>query len=65
MTEFLLTPFLGQAVWLWLVFAAVVVALLAFDLGVLHRDDHEIGIRESLWLSAGCLAICKKVCCSR
>ncbi len=27
--------------------------LLAFDLGVLHRDDHEIGVRESLWLSGG------------
>lgn len=53
MTAFLLTPFLGQAVWLWLVFAAVVVALLALDLGVLHRDDHEIGVRESLWLSGG------------
>ncbi|MBP0638649.1 TerC family protein [Cupriavidus sp. AcVe19-6a] len=53
MTEFLHTSFLGQAVWLWLVFASVVVALLAFDLGVLHRDDHEIGIRESLWLSGG------------
>ena len=34
-------------------FVAVVVALLAFDLGVLHRDDHEIGVRESLWLSGG------------
>ena len=53
MTEILQTAFLGHAVWLWLVFVTVVVALLAFDLGVLHRDDHEIGIRESLWLSAG------------
>ena len=53
MTEFLHSPFLGQATWLWLVFIGVVVALLAFDLGVLHRDDHEIGIRESLWLSGG------------
>lgn len=53
MTEFLQSPFLGQATWLWLVFVGVVVALLAFDLGVLHRDDSEIGIRESLWLSAG------------
>jgi len=48
MTEILQTAFLGHAVWLWLVFVTVVVALLAFDLGVLHRDDHEIGIRESL-----------------
>ena len=44
--------FLGTAVWLWLVFATVVVALLAFDLGVLHRDDHAIEVKESLTLSA-------------
>jgi tellurite resistance protein TerC len=53
MPEFLSTPFLGQATWLWLVFVSVVVTLLALDLGVLHRDDREIGIRESLLLSAG------------
>ena len=57
MTEFLYSPFLGQATWLWLVFFGVVVALLAFDLGVLHRNDHEIGIRESLWLSAGYITV--------
>ena len=57
MTEFLQSPFLGQATWLWLVFIGVVVSLLAFDLGVLHRDDHEIGIRESLWLSGGYISV--------
>lgn len=31
----------------------IVVTLLAFDLGVLHRDEREIGVRESLLLSAG------------
>jgi len=36
----------------WLLFLAVVVLLLAFDLGVLHRDDHVIGVAESLKLSA-------------
>ena len=50
-------PFLGQATWLWLVFVVIVVSLLAFDLGVLHRDDHEIGIVESLWLSAGYISV--------
>ena len=50
-------PFLGQAVWLWLVFFTVVVALLAFDLGVLHKDDHAIGIGESLRLSAGYIGV--------
>lgn len=44
--------FLGQALWLWLLFLGLVLALLAFDLGVLNRDGHEISVRESLWLSA-------------
>lgn len=47
------TDVLGKEAWVWLVFASVVVALLAFDLGVLHKDDHEIGVRESLVLSGG------------
>lgn len=50
--EFLTGLFLGAPVWSWFVFLAIVVALMIFDLGVLHKDDHEIGIRESLWLSA-------------
>jgi tellurite resistance protein TerC len=50
---FLMAEFLGTAAWLWLVFFSVVIALLSFDLGVLHRDNHEIGVKESLWLSAG------------
>ncbi len=47
----------GHAAWIWLLFAAVVVALLAFDLGVLHREDREIGVRESLLQSAGYIAV--------
>jgi hypothetical protein len=58
---FLSSPFLGQALWLWLAFFAVVVTLLALDLGVLHRDDHVIGVRESLLLSA---ATSPSRCCS-
>ncbi|MCG5074743.1 TerC family protein [Paraburkholderia tagetis] len=49
--------FLGQPVWLWAAFLAVVIVLLALDLGVLHRNDREIGIRESLWLSLGYIAV--------
>ena len=37
---FFMAEFLGTAVWLWLVFISVVIALLSFDLGVLHRDHH-------------------------
>ena len=55
--ELLNADFLGKAVWLWLVFAAVVVALLALDLGVLHKDDREIGVRESLVLSGGYISM--------
>ena len=50
---FLAADFLGKPAWVWLTFIGVVVALLAFDLGVLHNDDKEIGVRESLLLSAG------------
>ena len=53
----LAVDFLGKPAWIWLVFIGVVVALLAFDLGVLHRDDHEIGVRESLLLSSGYISV--------
>jgi tellurite resistance protein TerC len=49
--------FLGKPAWIWLSFIGIVIALLAFDLGVLHRKTHEIGITESLWLSAGYIAM--------
>jgi tellurite resistance protein TerC len=55
--QFLQEPFLGKAVWIWLTFAAVVITLLALDLGILHKDDHEIGVRESLLLSGGYISI--------
>ena len=50
--ELLLLAFLGKPLWMWLLFLGVVIALLAFDLGVLHRDSHEIGVAESLRMSA-------------
>ena len=48
---------LGKPAWVWVVFAGIVVSLLAFDLGVLHKDDREIGVRESLMLSAGYISV--------
>ena len=50
--EFLYLLWLGKPVWMWLGFLALVAALLALDLGVLHRKAREIGVRESLLLSA-------------
>jgi tellurite resistance protein TerC len=55
--DFLSTDFLGQPAWMWLGFLGVVAALLAFDLGVLHKGAKEIGVRESLLLSAGYIVI--------
>ncbi|MGI4844994.1 MAG: TerC family protein [Janthinobacterium lividum] len=50
--ELLTTLWLGTPAWSWLVFLAIVVVLLAFDLGVLNKKDHVIGVKESLKLSA-------------
>jgi tellurite resistance protein TerC len=49
---FLFADWLTKPVWMWLSFFGIVVALLSLDLGVLHRKQREIGIRESLALSA-------------
>jgi tellurite resistance protein TerC len=51
--EFLFHDWLGKRAWMWLAFIGIVVALLVFDLGVLHRENREIEVRESLFLSAG------------
>jgi tellurite resistance protein TerC len=48
---FFLDPVMGKPVWMWAVFLGIVAALLALDLGVMHRDDHVIGVRESLVMS--------------
>ena len=50
--DFLFSLFLGQPLWLWFAFVGIVIALLALDLGVLNKTDHEIGVAESLKLSA-------------
>jgi tellurite resistance protein TerC len=55
--ELLHMPLLGKAAWIWLLFFGIVVTLLVFDLGVLHKNDHEIGIKESLLLSTGYISI--------
>ena len=49
--DFLFVEWLSTPAWFWLAFLALVIALTAFDLGVLHKEDREIGIAESLKLS--------------
>lgn len=50
--EFFSAEWLGKPLWMWKGFLVVVLALLAFDLGVLNRRDQEMGVARSLWLSA-------------
>jgi tellurite resistance protein TerC len=57
LTAFAGAEFLGKPAWLWLGFMGIVAALLAFDLGVLHRKDRAITARESLLLSAAYIGI--------
>ena len=51
--DLLIADWLGTPIWMWLGFMSLVALLLALDLGVLHKNDREIGVRESLMLSAG------------
>ena len=51
MVEFLAQDWLGTPVWFWAAFPTIFIVLTAFDLGVLHKEDRELGIRESLKLS--------------
>ena len=48
---------IGKPAWLWLAFLALVFTLLAFDLGILHKEGKEIGIAESLKLSVFYIAV--------
>ena len=50
--EWLFLEWIGKPVWMWSAFLLVVVLLLTFDLGVLNKQDKELGIAESLRLSA-------------
>lgn len=55
--DLLLLEWLGKPVWMWAGFLMIVVGLLALDLGLFNRRDHEIGVRESLGLSAFYIAV--------
>ena len=50
--EWLFIEWVGKPIWMWTAFLTVVALLLAFDLGVLNKTDKELGIAESLRLSA-------------
>jgi tellurite resistance protein TerC len=57
LSTFFASDFLGQPVSMWAIFLTVVTTLLVFDLGFLNRKDHEIGVKESLRLTAAYISI--------
>lgn len=55
--DILFSTFLDKPVWMWAVFIGLVIGLLVLDLGLFHRNTREIGVRESLIMSAFYIAI--------
>ena len=50
MRDFLFFSFLHQPLWIWLLFACIVCAVLFLDLGVFEKKSQEINARKSLLL---------------
>ena len=42
-----------ETIWMWVGFNLFVVALLALDLGVIHRGEKQVTVKHALWLSLG------------
>jgi tellurite resistance protein TerC len=53
----LYADFLGTPSYFWLIFISIVIALLVFDLGVLHNKDKEIEAKESFILYGCYMAV--------
>ncbi len=48
---------LGMPVWVWLSFLALVVTVLAIDLGLFHREAHEPSMKESTVIAGSCMTL--------
>ena len=48
----LTSPFMGTPLYFWLIFLTLVISILIFDLGVLHKEDKEISAKESFVMYA-------------
>ncbi|MBK5565135.1 TerC family protein [Ensifer sp. 2YAB10] len=55
--SFMSVMWLGTPLWLWASFFALVIAILSFDLGILHKENKEINVAESVKLSAFYIAL--------
>jgi len=48
---------MGYPLWVWIAFNGFVLAMLALDLGVFHRNSHDVSVREALVWSAVWMAL--------
>jgi tellurite resistance protein TerC len=55
--DILFTDWMGKPLWMWAGFLSVVLVLLVLDLTVLHRKQHAISMRESLFTTLGYCAL--------
>ncbi|MDH7804542.1 tellurite resistance protein TerC [Rhizobium sp. AN70] len=51
-TSLFFMEWLGKPLWMWAGFIALVITILSFDLGILRKENKEIGVGESIKLSA-------------
>jgi tellurite resistance protein TerC len=56
-TSLLAGSWLGMPIWVWLSFIAVVILILAIDLGLFHKEAHEVSMKESAILAGACMTI--------
>ena len=48
---------MDKPLWMWAFFMGVVIILLTVDLGIVHRKQRIISVKESLWMSAFYISI--------
>ncbi|MFM9937985.1 MAG: TerC family protein [Hyphomicrobiaceae bacterium] len=53
----LVANWLGMPVWVWLGFIAIVIVILAIDLGLFHKEAHEVSLKESAILAGACMML--------
>jgi tellurite resistance protein TerC len=55
--EFLFGVWFGMPIWVWAAFLGLVLTILYVDLAVLHKDAHEVSVRESAVMAGACMAL--------
>lgn len=60
--EFFFHAVMDKSTWMWVGFIGIVILLLVLDLGIMHRKQREISIKESLWMSVFYITIALCFC---